>query len=86
MSETERICGTCTNWDRYSISSTRGVCRAPGAHRYIHARMPNGTTAFLDSFGEEETREHDNCGAWRYGAPDGDIYIGPAHPTTEGAE
>ena len=71
-----RNCGTCRYWDRLSIGSLKGDCRAPGDHRYSHVPMPNGQTAMLDSFGPEETHKSYRCGAWQQGQEGGPIFVG----------
>jgi len=60
----ERRCGTCRYWDRLSLTSRKGDCRAPGDHRYWRVPMPNGTYALADDFGQAEMAASDSCGAW----------------------
>jgi len=63
--KSRRRCDGCRYWDRLSIDANDGDCRAPENHRYSRARFPDGTVAMLDSFGPEQTRAQDVCGAWR---------------------
>ena len=46
--------------------------------------MGDGTFALLDSFGPEEMRPTDTCGAWVKGQTDGDLFVGDVATTQKG--
>lgn len=76
----ERKCRTCRYWDAHSRDMNLGDCRAPDNHRYSRVPMGDGSYAMLDSFGPEETRPDDTCGAWRLGQADGTLDLSEVKP------
>lgn len=76
-------CETCRWWDRLSINSNKGDCRAPGGqsgHRFWRVPITDASGnvesyAMMDSFGPAETRYDDKCSAWAEGQPDGPIDV-----------